>query len=75
MATISDIIEGLSLLKAANIIVNGDGNDPSAVDAQHDVIYCQGPQPEKIDPVMVKRLNELGWHWDRDYDCSWRCYT
>jgi hypothetical protein len=36
--------------------------------AEHDVIYA-GPDPAKVSDEDVARLEELGWHIDREYDC------
>lgn len=61
-----DIAKGIEILVTLN---------PEAdTNADHDVIYCEGPHPMTLPIEIVKRLNELGWNWDNDID-AWRHFT
>ncbi len=61
---ILQLIDGLTILAK----YEPGGN----VEPGHDVI-C-GPGPENPKPEDKTRLDELGWHWDEEYDC-WTAFT
>jgi hypothetical protein len=68
MADPKKIIDGLTILH---------GLGAENVDAQHDVIYVDGPDPAdqaEIAVDFVARLEELGWWWDEDGEC-WGRFT
>lgn len=71
MANISDVVFGLKFFEQKIL----EADDPCAVDAEHDVLYCMGPCPEELTPEEVKELNDRGWRWDKEFDCSWKHYT
>jgi len=59
------------LIECLQIATRYDGE----IDAQHDVIYFSGPDPESGEnPDDIKRLGELGAHFASDCD-SWAFFT
>lgn len=65
MATIDEVIEGLKILKTY-----GAGS----IDAQHDIIYAGPDEDSKMSKEDVKKLKELGWHYDKEFSC-WARFT
>jgi hypothetical protein len=66
MATVNEISEGLKILAKY-----ADKEDPSIGGAAHDVIF--GPiygEIENLSDEDRNRLEELGWHFDSEYE-SW----
>lgn len=67
MANVNDIIEGLTILAK---------HDPHGLDANvaadHDIIF--GPGKKDVPEDDRKRLEQLGWFWDKEYDC-WAMYV
>jgi hypothetical protein len=67
MASLNAVIEGLEILAK----YCEKGRDSHEISASHDVIYagpaCEGegsiPEPDR------KRLDELGWFYDKQTDC------
>lgn len=48
--------------------------EPSGcVSSDHDIIWA-GPDPSKVHEDDLKRLEEIGWLIDTDYDC-FMCHT
>ena len=44
------------------------GSSARSVGVAHDVIYA-GPDPSTVNERDLKRLDELGWHPDTEFDC------
>lgn len=65
MAKLSDVRRGLEILGRT-----GDHN----VDAQHDELFCGGPDPERFNVVEREELKARGWRWDASLDC-WAIFT
>ena len=66
MATCQQLIEGLTILEKYG------GDDDCA--AEHDIIYAGSTPADKMSKEDAKRLDELGWHWDDEFDC-WARFT
>lgn len=67
MATISQLREGLTILEKYC-----GRDDPCVVG--HDIIYAGGVEASKMSDEDAKRIDELGWHWDDEFDC-WARFT
>lgn len=63
MATIQKVMEGLQIL--AKYDAGGE------MAAEHDIIYAGNAEVSEED---AKKLEELGWHKDGEYDC-WARFT
>lgn len=66
MADAKKIIEGLSIMQKHGLSVE--------VDAQHDVLYAGPGIDGELTDEEQKKLEELGWHWDEEFDC-WAIFT
>ena len=65
MADAKKIVDGLTILMKHGKV---------DVDAQHDIL-CAGPGINGELPAEEKaKLEELGWHFDTEYDC-WAVFT
>jgi hypothetical protein len=42
--------------------------------AEHDEFYAGQFPPEKMEEADVKKLDDLGWHWDESLP-SWRKFV
>jgi hypothetical protein len=63
VASFNDVIEGLKILakyeeKGLEAQIAGAGYD-----------FLGGSDAEVTDDADVRRLEELGWHWDDESDC------
>lgn len=57
-----DVMEGLKIL--LKYCPNG------ACDAQHDVLYSDGPSPDKLTSDELAQLGHMFWRWDSELE-SW----
>lgn len=67
MAKLSTIRMGL------NIFSKYDKNDTSCA-AEHDVFYAGETPPEEISEEDKETLEDLGWGWDKGFNC-WYHFT
>lgn len=65
MATAKAVVEGLTIL-----MKHGAVN----VDAQHDELFAGPGIDGELSEDEKKRLEELGWHFDEEFDC-WAKFT
>lgn len=66
MPTMLEVIEGLMILSRYC-----DADDHGSVSAEHDILYA-GPDnfnPGAMSKKDRRRLKELGWHVDSEFDC------
>jgi hypothetical protein len=42
--------------------------------AEHDQIYCGGPDRDQLPQEILVELEELGFFWDEELE-SWSCFT
>ena len=62
MATLRNLIDGIAIIAK----YRHDGLDSHGIQAEHDEIYC-GPDDEAVvSPEDIAKLEELGWHDDRE---------
>jgi hypothetical protein len=66
MATPNEIIEGLQILGK----YDPKGLEKGSINAEHDIIYAFPNVGNDLFPDDVKRMRELGWHFDEDTE-SW----
>lgn len=66
MADAKKIIAGLDIMQKHGLEVE--------VDAQHDVLYAGPGIDGELTDEDKKKLEELGWHWDEEFDC-WSIFT
>jgi hypothetical protein len=66
MAKVADVLDGLAILHK----YKRDG----ICDAQHDVLYADGPKPDDLETVDRAVLATLGWAYDGEAS-SWRRFT
>ena len=70
MASIRQIVEGLEILAESALPMKGSGDTGKDVQiggAEHDVIF--GPEIGHLKEGQVKRLLQLGWHFDDECQC------
>jgi hypothetical protein len=63
MAKMQQVVDGLLMLARYGNYLKED------VSVGFDVFYAGGPTPEELGTIAEKRLNELGWDWNKEYDC------
>lgn len=68
MATLSTLLEGMQILNKYMGKVEGE------CAAEHDIIYLPGPSKEELSAEDAKRLDDLGFFFDDQYD-SWARFT
>ena len=62
-------------IEALHIFLKSSGDTQFPFCAEHDIIYTGHTcPPDKIEPVDLARLKELGWTWDADLP-AWSKYT
>lgn len=73
MASIKEVVEGLEILAKtaevpAGLAEQGETDRRKAMlgGADHDIIYGPEADPSEEDRA---RLDELGWHFDDEWDC------
>jgi len=69
MADQAKVIRGLQILQG----YKADGVTWNC-EAQHDVLYADGPDPAALGGNDAKELEDLGWCWDSGSG-SWRRFT
>ncbi|MHA2279651.1 MAG: hypothetical protein ACXAC5_01990 [Promethearchaeota archaeon] len=70
--TLGQIVEGLQLV--ATYCENGLQTQ-YAVEGGHEIVYAKPDQHKKDwSSVDVKKMEELGWFWDEDYE-TWAMFT
>lgn len=67
MATINEVLGGLQILAK----YKGDKHE---VNAEHDIIYACSIDSTPLTDEETRRLVELGWHVDSEYNC-WACFV
>ena len=63
---ITQLYEGIKIL----IKYNTDGD----ISAEHDEIFCDGPEPNDLDASDLVVLKVNNWLWDEQFDC-WKHFT
>ena len=63
MATSSEIVEGLTILAK----YHPRGMEGHLVEAEHDVIYTNLEKPRSVSAEDQHRLDELGWHFSKEF--------
>ncbi len=58
-----ELIESLTIFSKYNV------GDYSPTHCEHDILCVVGVAKDEVSAEDAKRLDELGWHWDSDYDC------
>jgi hypothetical protein len=66
MATMKQMAAGLTILMKY---------DPEgSCSAEHDILYAGPDEQGKVSEEDQKKLEDLGWHWDEQFDC-WARFT
>ena len=69
MATLKEVRDGLNIL--SKYLSKGE---ESYVTAQHDILFAGPGLDGGISDEDKKKLEDLGWHFDEEFDC-WARFT
>ena len=57
-----------SWAEAFTIFAKYDNAEFASVAAEHDILYA-GPDPRQVSLADRRRLRQLGWYLDKQYEC------